>query len=88
MDAEKFIADTLPELEEHGKEAVTAEERQWINFARLELGELTKLPAVIQHWKRTGSEAITGILVKDTVKEFSLAVIALDGEQSLTSGTG
>ncbi len=68
--AEQFIADTLSERTEHGKQAVTAEERQWINFARLELGDLSKLPAVIQHWKRTGSESITGIPVKDAVKEF------------------
>ena len=55
--AQKFIDATLTERTEHGKQAVTAEERQWISYARTELGSLSSLPEVIRHWKRTGSGA-------------------------------
>jgi hypothetical protein len=70
-DAEKFIAETLVEREEHGKQAVTAKERQWITFARTELGSLELLPEVIRHWKKTAGEAVTEITAKNAVSVFT-----------------
>lgn len=69
--AEKFIAATLKERQEHGRQAVSAEERTWINFARQQLGgDLSVLATVISHWKKTGAESITKISVRDAVQEF------------------
>jgi hypothetical protein len=52
--AEQFIADTLGEREEHGKQAVSSEERHWIQVVKTELGSLDKLRDVLDHWARTG----------------------------------
>jgi site-specific recombinase XerD len=60
----------LADREEHGKQTVTAEERRWILFARDQLGDLKKLPDVIQHWRRTGDDSITPTSVADAVKRF------------------
>jgi site-specific recombinase XerD len=57
------------EKREHGRSGVTSEERHWINVARNELGDLSILPEVIRHWKRTG-EKLNQIEIKDAVKEF------------------
>jgi hypothetical protein len=52
--AEEFIAETLGEREEHGKQAVSSGERHWIAVVRTELGSLGKLRDVLDHWARTG----------------------------------
>lgn len=52
--AEQFISETLGERQEHGKQAVSSEERHWINVARTELGSLDRLREVLDHWIRTG----------------------------------
>jgi len=69
-DGEAFIAEFKTEREEHGKQAVTSEERRWIGFARDQLGSLDILPEVIRHWLRTGSGAITHTLVSDAIEAF------------------
>jgi hypothetical protein len=68
-DAEKFIADTLSEKREHGKQSVTAEERHWIHAARLELGDLSRLREVLDHWRKT-AHGVTSVLVNDAVESF------------------
>src|SRR5260370_17638386 len=40
--AEQFISKTLGERQEHGRQAVSSEERHWINVARTELGSLDR----------------------------------------------
>jgi integrase len=67
---ESFISEFKQDKAEHGQQSVTSEERQWIGFARTQLGSLEILPEVIRHWKRTGSGAITPTLVLDAVKAF------------------
>ncbi len=67
---EAFISEFKQDKAEHGKQAVTSDERQWIGFARAQLGSLEILPDVIQHWKRTGPGAITPTLVSDAVTAF------------------
>lgn len=69
-DGAAFIAGFKTEREEHGKQAVTSEERRWIGFAKAQLGSLDILPEVIQHWRRTGPGAITPTLVADAVTGF------------------
>jgi hypothetical protein len=64
-----FIAEFKNEKTEHGKQAVTSEERHWINVARTELGELSILPEVIRHWKRTGA-VLNPIGVQDACQRF------------------
>jgi integrase len=56
--------------DEFGRSAVTSEERDWIIFARRQLGKLDLLPEVISHWKATGSGSITPTLVADAVAQF------------------
>src|SRR5260370_7259224 len=53
--AEKALAEFKAEREEHGKQAVSSDERRWIGFARQQLGDLDLLPEVIAHWRKTGS---------------------------------
>jgi hypothetical protein len=42
------------ERHEHGRSKITAAERQWVLFARQQLGDLSILPDVVQHWRDTG----------------------------------
>jgi hypothetical protein len=58
------------ERDEFGRSSVTAEERDWILFARRQLGNLDRMPEVIAHWKATGSGSITPTLVSDAVNQF------------------
>jgi hypothetical protein len=51
--AEKFIKEFKTETREHGRSGVSATEREWIAYARNELGNLGLLPEVISHWRRT-----------------------------------
>jgi hypothetical protein len=69
-DAAADIKTLQHEREEHGKASVTAEERQWVLFARKQLGDLDLLPKVIAHWKRTGDEAIRPTSVADAIQAF------------------
>lgn len=52
--AEKFIKEFKTERREHGKQAISSEERHWIQVVKTELGSLDKLRDVLDHWKRTG----------------------------------
>jgi integrase len=67
--ATKFVAEFRTEHREHGRSGVTAQQREWINYAQNELGNLALLPEVIRHWKRTG-ERLNQIQVTDAVTEF------------------
>jgi hypothetical protein len=67
--AEEFIADTLDERAEHGKQAVSGEERHWIQVVKHELGDLAKLREVLDHWRKTGA-GVKPILVRDAVERF------------------
>lgn len=67
--AREDIKNFKGERREHGRSGVTSEERHWINVARNELGDLSILPEIIRHWKRTG-EKLNQIEIKDAVKEF------------------
>jgi integrase len=58
------------QVADFGRAAVTPEERQWILFARHQLGNLDILPDVIHHWKLTGAGSITPTLVADAVRKF------------------
>jgi hypothetical protein len=49
-----------------------AEQREWIAYAQNELGDLSLLPRLIQHWRRTG-EQLTPIAAQDAVKAFTNA---------------
>ena len=67
--AEQFISETLGERQEHGKQAVSSEERHWINVARTELGSLDRLRDVLDHWSRTG-RGVQPITAKDAAEAF------------------
>jgi integrase len=69
-DAESEIKRRAGDKEEHGKQMVTAEERQWILYARSQLGALDLLPEVIRHWQRTGGGSVTPKTVKEAVEAF------------------
>jgi hypothetical protein len=58
------------ERDEFGRSSVRVEERDWILFARRQLGNLDLLPDVIAHWKATGAGSITPTLVSDAVSQF------------------
>jgi hypothetical protein len=47
--AKQDIADRKKEHEEHGRQAVTAEERTWIHFLRSQVGDLSQLPEIVRH---------------------------------------
>jgi integrase len=69
--ASKFITDFKEEKIEHGKQAVTSDDRATVAILRRELGSdyQTLLPDILRHWKLTG-EKLNQIEVKDAVKEF------------------
>jgi hypothetical protein len=70
--AVKFVSEFKTETREHGRSGVSGKEREWIAYARNELGNLDLLPEVINHWKRTG-ERLTPILTSEAVKSYSKA---------------
>jgi hypothetical protein len=51
----KFIQDFKREHDARGTSGVSAQDREWIAFARNKLGNLSLLPEVIRHWERTGA---------------------------------
>ena len=68
--AREFVGDRKDEHIEHGRQAVTSDERIVIGLLRKELGgDLSIVPEIIRHWKRTG-ERLNQIQVKDAIKEF------------------
>ena len=67
--AEKFIKDFKVERREHGRSAVSAEEREWVRIARSELETLDRLREVLDHWRRTG-RGVQPISAKDAVENF------------------
>jgi len=71
--AREDIKNFKEEKREHGRSGVTSQERHWINVARNELGDLSILPEIIRHWKRTG-EKLQPIKTSDAVTEFTEAV--------------
>ena len=68
--AEKFVKEFRTDRREHGKAAVTAEERHWIAVARTELGSLDRIRDVLDHWKRTGS-GVRPISASDAATAFT-----------------
>src|ERR1700757_1359220 len=68
-DALAGIKEVTEERIEHGKSGVTAKQREWINFAEKQLGDLSLLPEVIRHWQRTG-ERLNQIGAAEAVAEF------------------
>jgi integrase len=68
--AAKFVAEFKTESREHGRSGVSGKEREWIAYARNELGNLDLLPEVIRHWKRTG-ERLSPILTAEAAKVYS-----------------
>lgn len=67
--AVKFIADFKSEQIEHGKQAVTSDDRAIVALLRKELGDLSLVPEVLRHWKLTG-EKLNRISIDDAVDEF------------------
>lgn len=67
--AREFCSGQKEEHNEHGRSGVTAKQREWINFAEKQLGDLSLLPEVIRHWKRTG-ERLNQIGAPEAVAEF------------------
>ena len=67
--AREAIKTIQTEKAEHGKAAVTAEERHWINVVRNELGSVAKLREVLDHWHRTGA-GVTSKTARQAVTEF------------------
>jgi hypothetical protein len=74
--AERFISETLGERDEHGKQAVSSEERHWIQVAKTELGSLDRLRDVLDHWSRTGrdvkpitAKAASEVFIRDRESE-------------------
>jgi integrase len=68
-DALEGIKDVTKERIEQGKSGVTSKQREWINFAEKQLGDLSLLPEVIRHWKRTG-ERLNQIGAPEAIAEF------------------
>jgi hypothetical protein len=67
--AEKFVKEFKVERREHGKAAVSAEERHWIQIARTKLEDLSRLREVLDHWRKTG-RGVQPISAKDAVESF------------------
>jgi hypothetical protein len=67
--ARDFCGDRKEQHLEHGKQAISAEERRWIGFLRESIGDLERLPSIVEHWKRTG-EKLNRISIDDAVTEF------------------
>jgi integrase len=54
----------------HGTASITGEERRWINFCRDQVGDLSLLPKILEHWKATGTESINPTKVDDVITRF------------------
>ena len=80
--ATKFCAEFRTDHREHGRQAISSEERHWINVARNELGDLSKLRAVLDHWTRTGRN-VQPISASNAAEQF----IAYRTSEKLNPGT-
>ena len=69
-EAEEDVRSRVGEREEHGKAAVTAQERAMIIMAREVLGDLRELPKVLEHWRKTGDAAVRPRIVDDAVHTY------------------
>ena len=49
---------------------MTAEERNWVQFLKQSLGDLSLIPQVVEHWRKAGAGSITPILVPEAVRQF------------------
>jgi hypothetical protein len=67
--AEKFVARHEAARHEHGNNAVTAEQVRWIKIAETQLGDISRLGEVLEHWRHTGAN-VKSISATDAVKEF------------------
>jgi integrase len=68
--ADKFIEKYLENRRENGNHAASSQELDWINFARNALGgDLSKLPEVMEHWRKTGAN-IKHVTARQAVEEF------------------
>jgi hypothetical protein len=67
-----------------GQIAVSSEDRHWINVARTELGDLSILPKVIAHWKKTGDEAIRPTMLLDAIEAFKATKRKRVGKRTLS----
>jgi hypothetical protein len=57
------------ERKSHGESLVTADDRTWISFLKKQLdGDLSPLPEIIEHWRRTGTGAVQATTVEASVK--------------------
>jgi hypothetical protein len=52
--ADRFIREFRDEHREHGRQAVTAEERRWIGYWRERVGDLSLMPEIVHFWKHSG----------------------------------
>jgi integrase len=66
----EWISRFNAEQAEHGNASVTGEERRWINFCRDQIGDLSLLPKILEHWKATGSDSIKPMLVREVRERF------------------
>jgi integrase len=80
--ARDFCGDQKEEHNEHGRSGVTAEERHYIGLARSELGDLSILPEVLRHWRRTGTGAITATPVENAVETFKAVQMKRVGDRT------
>src|SRR6516164_9683609 len=55
---------------EHGKAAISDEERHYIAIARQKLGDLSRLPQVLLFWERNGPDAVVKTTLSEAVKRF------------------
>lgn len=58
------------DLREHGRAAVSDEERSYISMARTELGDLKLLPEVIRFWRMNGPGAVVKTTLKDAIAKY------------------
>jgi hypothetical protein len=58
------------EWREHGKSAITDEDRTYIGMARAELGDLKLLPEVLRHWRLTGPGAVVKMTLADAITKY------------------
>jgi len=69
-EAREFCGDRKDEHLEHGKQAVTSDDRAIVALLRKELGgDLSIVPEMLRHWKRTG-EKLNRISVNNALAEF------------------
>jgi hypothetical protein len=66
----EWISRFKAEHAEHGTAAITGEERRWINFCRDQVGDLSLLPKILEHWKTTGPDSINPTSVGDAIDRF------------------